>query len=39
MVVIGSVCGDIEFELNCWKLWVIFGRQHFGQIKVLGLFG
>ena len=27
----GNMFGENEFELNCLKLGVIFGRQHFAK--------
>ena len=39
MFVMGNVCADIEFELNCWKFWVIFREVALCLIEVLGLFG
>ena len=35
----GNIFGEIEFELNCWKLGVIFGRRHFAKYKFLDYLG
>ena len=30
---IGNIFGEIEFELNCWKLGVIFGGDTFLKVS------
>ena len=39
MFVMGNVFGETEFELNSWKVGVIFWEVTLCKIKVLGLFG
>ena len=36
--VMGNIFDEIEIELNCWKIGVIF-KATLCLIKVLGLFG
>ena len=39
MFVMGNICGDIEFELNCWKFGVTFLGSSTLLNKVLESFG
>ena len=39
MFVMGNICGDIEFELNCWNFGVTLGEVALCLIKFLDYLG